>query len=125
MYKIIRSGTGFALVILVSPPDATPEMPDAKYYRYASWQIGGDKPFVFNEIHQDCALGYFGGIADGIGFESPPEEIFPSLDSALDFVKEKNLAWDKKWREEVKQRHQRDVGLKQCPAARKTLPEKA
>ena len=96
MFKIIRCGNGFDPVIMVSPPNAGPDTPNAKYYRYASWQIGNHKPGLFNEISQDMAVSYFSGIADGVGFEIPPTDAFPSLETALQFVKEKRDEWGRK-----------------------------
>lgn len=93
MFKIIRCGIGFELVILISPPGAGPDTPDAKYYRYASWQIGDHRPGVFNEIIPKMAMTYFSGIADGLGFETPPANVFPTLDDALLYVEEKNKEW--------------------------------
>lgn len=95
-YKIIRFGTGFDPVIVVSLPDACPDTADANYYRLASWQIGDQKPEVFNEISRNEALSYFSGIADGIGFEEPPEEIFPTLDAVFQYVAEERNEWVRK-----------------------------
>lgn len=89
MFKMIRCGNNFDPVIIVSPPEAGPDTPDAKYYRCASWQIGDHQPGVFNEISRSRAMSYFGGIADGIGLESPPSDIFPSLEIALEYVTKK------------------------------------
>lgn len=96
MFRIIRCGTGFDPVIIVSPPDAGPNTPDAKYYRCASWQIGDHQPGMFNEISRNMAISYFSGIADGIGFEVPPTDIFPTLEATLSFVTEKNNEWGRK-----------------------------
>lgn len=101
MYKIIRCGIGFNPVIVVSPPDANPDTPNAKYYRYASWQIGNHQPEVFNEIDKKIAMGYFSGQADGIGFEKPPADIFPSLEIALQYVLEKRNEWGRKRLQEM------------------------
>ena len=86
MFKMIRCGTGFDPVIMVSPADAKPDTPEAKFYRCASWQIHDHQPDVLNEISRNIALSYFSGIADGIGFEIPPSDIFPTLEEALLFV---------------------------------------
>ncbi len=89
MFKMIRCGSGFDPVIMVSPPEANPDTPDAKYYRCASWQIGNHQPGVFNEISRGTAISYFSGIADGIGFEKPPADTFPTLDAALQYITKK------------------------------------
>src|SRR3989344_8446671 len=101
MFKIIRCGTGFDPVIMVSPPDAGHDTPDAEYYRCASWQIDDHKPGVFNEISRDMAISYFSGIADGIGFEVPSAETFPTLETALSFVTEKGNEWARKRLQEL------------------------
>lgn len=102
MFKMIRVGTGFEIVIMVSPPEAAAKRtPDAKYYRYASWQIYDDEPDVFNEIHPDRATSYFMGIADGIGYEPPPEDIFPSIEAATEFVDKKRSEYARKRLEEM------------------------
>ncbi len=101
MFKMIRCGTGFNLVILVSPPDAGPDTPDAKYYRCASWKIGEHQPDVFNEINRDGAISYFSGIADSIGYEEPPANTFPTLESALQYVTAKRTEHYKKLFQEL------------------------
>ena len=90
MYKMIRCGSGFEVVILVSPPDADWDTPDAKFYLW-QWRLGRllDDFTEFTEISKETALGYFSGMADGLGFESPPDDIFSTLDDALRYVKEK------------------------------------
>ena len=90
MFKIIRCGFGYGLVIVVSPPDADVRTPGAKFYRFADWQIYEHEPWVFNEISADVALGYFSGIADGLGFEIVTTDTFPSLEATLEYVKKKN-----------------------------------
>lgn len=89
MFRMIRCGTGFDPVIMVSPPDAGPETADAKFYRYASWRIDNFEPGVFHEIRRDLAISYFSGVADGIGCELPFEGTFPTLESALEFINKK------------------------------------
>jgi hypothetical protein len=86
MFRIIRAGIGFSLVILVSPEDAGPDNPDAKLYRYATWEIEGNAAGAFHEISIPNALGYFSGIADGLGFEKLPKEPFISIEEALSYV---------------------------------------
>lgn len=105
VYKMVRCGSGFDPVIMVSPPDAGPNTLEAKYYRCASWQIGDHQPGVFNEISRNMAISYFSGIADGIGFEDPLTDTFPTLDAALQYVTEKKNEWDRKQSEK---RHQSD-----------------
>lgn len=95
MYKMIRCGADFCLVIVVTPYDTTPQTADARFYRYADWIIETGKEGErgqFIEVDQRTALGYFGGIADGIGFEVPPDTDFPDLETALGFIREKREA---------------------------------
>ena len=101
MFRMIRCGSGFDPVIVVSPPEANTDTPGAKFYRCASWEIGDHQPDVFNEISPDMALGYFSGIADGIGFEALPADIFPSLGVALQYVIKKRNEWGRKRLEEL------------------------
>lgn len=98
MFKIIRCGEGYDPVIVVSPPEAgvTPNMPGVKYYRYASWGIGGRQSGVFSEIGCNEALGYFSGMADGIGFEAVPSDVFPSLEATFQYVMKKRNEWGRK-----------------------------
>ncbi len=97
VYQMIRCGEGFELVIVVSPPDAGPDTPDAKYYCWASWQIGDHQPRMFNEISEDKASSYFSHLADSLGFEDLPPGIFPTLDIAAQYVEGKRYEWAKKW----------------------------
>ena len=90
MYKIIRCGLGFDPVIVVTPAEAGPDPPGAKFHRLASWPIGDHKPNVFNEISRETALGYFSGHADGMGFEEFPREPFSTLDELLAFALDKH-----------------------------------
>ncbi|MDO8471903.1 MAG: hypothetical protein Q7S64_01965 [bacterium] len=95
MYKMIRCGADFCLVIVVTPYDATPQTADAHFYRYADWIIETGKESERGqlvEIDQHLALSYFSGIADGIGFEVPPDDDFPDLAAALAFINEKREA---------------------------------
>ncbi len=87
MYKMIRCGSGSDLVIMVSPADAGMDTHGATFYRCASWRIEQQQVGVFNPISKNLALSYFDGIADGIGFEIPPDEKFPSLEAAQEFVR--------------------------------------
>ncbi len=90
MFKMIRCGKCFDFVIMVTPSDARPDTPEAKYFRYASWQIGSSPPNVFREIDAQTALSYFSGHADGMGFEIPPERTFGTLEEAVQFIQEQS-----------------------------------
>lgn len=87
MYRVIRAGTEYGLMIAVSPADATPDSTNAKFYRFATWGIGDHKANQFNEITSKTAITYFGGIAEGVGYEKPPEMPFPTLDAILEWRK--------------------------------------
>lgn len=86
MYAIIRIGTNYELVIVVSPGDVKPGSEGAKFYRYAIWQIGQFAPRVFHSIDRDTASSYFSGQADALGFVTPPKEMFKSLDEVVAYI---------------------------------------
>lgn len=92
MYRIIRFGHGFDPAIIVSPHNASPNTPDVKYYRYEGWRNHNSAPGI-EEINKEAAICYFSGQADGIGFEMPPEEIFPSLEAAFQYITKKRKEW--------------------------------
>lgn len=85
MYRIIRVGEGYCLVIV---EDLSTQ---SKFYRYADWRIGEYEPYILNEIPSDQVPGYFSGHADGLGFEILPEHTFDSLDSVTKFIEGKVL----------------------------------
>ncbi|MEK7066121.1 MAG: hypothetical protein AAB965_00945 [Patescibacteria group bacterium] len=77
-------------MIVATPANAGPKTPDAKFYRFATWDIYEHKAGVFNEVTRDTAISYFSGMGDGCGFEEFPKEPFASLENALQFVKAKH-----------------------------------
>lgn len=97
MYRIIRAAKYFETVIVVSPPDATPDTQNTKFYRYVSAPVH-DCPF--SEIDKETAMRYFSGQADGMGFEMLPKEPFLSLDDVLWYINEKRSELYKKRLEE-------------------------
>lgn len=107
MYKMIRCSSDFGLVILVTPANAKIDNPEARYFRYATWQIGNHEPGVFNEIDKHLAISYFSGIADGLGFGDLPTETFPDLGAAIRFVRQKRREHEKKIMLEI---YNRDAG---------------
>lgn len=99
MFRVIRCGTNFDLVIAVTPEDAHPHDSNVRCYRFATWRIDNHEPNQFNEITAHDALGYFGGIADGLGFEQPPTDLFETLNDVLNYIKtHKNNAIQKNTR---------------------------
>jgi hypothetical protein len=86
MYKFIRCGENYRLVIVVSPHDAAPYAAHAKYYRWADWKIGEHEPYQFHEIARAQADEYLRGNDGGIGFETFPTDPFPSLEEARAFL---------------------------------------
>lgn len=86
-FQVIRCGDNCCLVIAVYPAGATPETLDAKFYRYANWQINDHDPNMFNEISRATALGYFSGHADGLGWHQRPDYEFESLAGIVDWIK--------------------------------------
>lgn len=98
-FKIIRCGSFCDLVIAVTPANAGPDSKNARYYRFASWQIYDNQPETLNEIDRDLAITYFSGIADGIGFEFPPKRTFPSLEAVLKHIRKRRNRLYKKYNE--------------------------
>jgi len=89
VYKIIRCGARYDLVIVVTPADANPETQDAKYYRAATWDVGGPDSEKLHEIDAAFAMTYFSGQADGLGFECAPPFTFGSLAEVQQFISER------------------------------------
>ena len=110
MYKIIRCGSNYELVIVVTPADADPDTKEAKFYRLAFWPINGYQPGIFHEISRNCAIGYFSGQADGLGWQYYPDEPFESLEAVLAYVNQcrqagiKNIPTmtTREWQEKIK-----------------------
>ncbi len=90
MYQIYRCGSDFCLVIatkLSTPP---------RFFRYATWQIHDHDPYAFNEISKETAEIYYGGIADGIGYEPHTKRLFESLEEMTIYIETKILMhWEK------------------------------
>lgn len=95
MYKMIRAGSRYDPVIMVSPPDAGPGTPGATYFELSSLKDGrsaeirGWRAGQFNQIGHREAILSFGGMADGWGFAECSAFNFPSLEAALSWVKER------------------------------------
>lgn len=88
MFKIIRCGDSYDLVIAVTPHTTTPktaEADGAKFYRYLNDARG--KTIRFTEITYDAAMRYFSGQADGLGIVPPPAQTFDSLEAVVDWVR--------------------------------------
>jgi hypothetical protein len=90
-YQIIRAGSGYSVVLVVSPPNAVNGQKGATYYEFnpgrpvAGWNSNG-----FNLVSWEKDARYlFSGMADGMGFEAFPAEPFPTLDAVLTFIQEK------------------------------------
>jgi hypothetical protein len=86
MYRIIRVGSGFTPIVVVTPPGAEFDNPESKYYL---WSVGDS----FKRISTEEAWRSFSGQADGWGYEAPPEELFPSLDAVKDWALPKVREW--------------------------------
>ncbi len=96
-FKMIRAGTRYGTVILVTPADAAAYSETAKYYEFSEIKdnrgAAGWKKGEFNEISANEARMTFSPIADGLGFAPDrPDEPFASLEDALAFVREKRAA---------------------------------
>lgn len=97
MYGMIRCSEGFEVVILISPADAKPDTPDAKYYIFDGWLDSADDQRTGpKEIGANDVIHYFSGLADWLGFEIPPEETFPTLEATARFIFERQSEWAKK-----------------------------
>ncbi len=101
MFRIIRCGEAWSLVIVVTPKDAKPDTVGARFYLWASWQMGDYMPEVFREISLDEVINYFGGMADGLGFGEIPRESFASLEEVAQFIEKKRNGWGRKRLEEL------------------------
>ena len=86
MFRMIRCGSDYDPVIVVSPPDADPGSAGAQYYRWSTWGPGELR--AFQQITERTADSYFGGQADGLGFEELPDKTFASLEEADTFILE-------------------------------------
>ena len=82
-YRLIRCSYEYGFALAVSPPDAGPDDPMARYYRCVAWQLGAQAPNVFHPVSRELALGYFNAQIDSMGFGQTPDCDFDSLDDAL------------------------------------------
>ena len=88
MFKIIRIGTAYQLVLVVF------ERPgfDNEYYRLSTWFIGNQEPYQFHQIDENEAQGYSGGHGDGLGYEKCPKRKFRTLEEVAVYIrKNKNV----------------------------------
>lgn len=89
-FRVIRASSDYGVVIVVSPEDADPEdaqNPEYRYYEHNECKQELNDP-VFQEVSWTCAIQYFGGIADGLGFGKFPKEPFNSLKELEEWMKE-------------------------------------
>lgn len=89
MYRIIRVGYEYSLVIVTDQPEDSEHSKSDRYWRYATWRIHGHRPHIIHEITRKTALSYFSGMADGVGFESIPKQSFNDLGEVLAFINDK------------------------------------
>lgn len=80
MYKIIRAGSGYNVVVVVTPPDATPDSTDAKFFQRQDWPTDHQPADKFFEISRLDVLCAFSGHADGWGFAKRPDTNFATLE---------------------------------------------
>lgn len=92
MYKMIRCSGDYGVAILVSPHDALPEMLEVKFYRIDTSR----KIVKIDEISRNVAVGYFGGIADGLGWGELAVEPFETLEDARDYIVKQANEWARK-----------------------------
>jgi hypothetical protein len=86
MYNIIRLGSGYDPVIVVTPYGAGPTTEGVKCFLKASWDTGYGVRDEWHEITPDQAEGYISGQADGMGFEAVPTNDFESLAAVDEWV---------------------------------------
>ena len=90
-FRIIRAGAWYRPAILVALPDAEPEDSSAHYYELNHLKDGrgilGWKNGRFNKITEREAMFALGPMTVSWGFAEPPEEVFPSLEAAIAFIK--------------------------------------
>lgn len=90
MFKVIRCGANYNVVIAISPPDAGPHTPGVMCYLYAARpSLGNYKPGVWHEISPGIAQRYCSSHASVIGYEEPPNWNFPSLEAIIHYINQK------------------------------------
>jgi hypothetical protein len=80
MFRIIRAGRDYGVVVVVTPEDATPESTDARFFERKDWKAGDNPVDTFYEISWKSMLCAFSGHADHWGFAEIPKEAFASLE---------------------------------------------
>ncbi len=79
MFRIIRAGSGFCVVVVVTPADATPDSMDAKFFQRQDWQTDHQPANEFFEISRTAVMCAFSGHADSWGFAEKTKTDFASL----------------------------------------------
>lgn len=85
MFRIIFIAQNYELVIV------SPDHNHEAFLRWAAWEINGFQPFTFHEISSSEAQAYSSGQADGLGWETLPEQTFDTLDQVTRFILSKRL----------------------------------
>ena len=80
MFKVIRAGSEYNVVVVVTPADATPESTDAKFFQRQDWPTSHRQAHTFFEISRRDVVCAFSGQADGWGFAKIPDTDFASLE---------------------------------------------
>ena len=88
MYKMIRAGTGYGVVIIVTPADATPNTPGVQCFERKNWKVGDNPVDTFYEISTLSAQLGFSGHADAWGYAELPKESFESIEKVDEWIKE-------------------------------------
>lgn len=88
-YQIIRAGSRYDPIVVVSPHGSGPETQDATFHIRRGWKVGEQEPGIFHEISRDSAMMAFSGHADGWGWAERPEQPFHSLDEIEAWLKTK------------------------------------
>lgn len=88
MFRIIRAGSGYGVVVVVTPADATPDSKDAKFFQRQSWSTDHQLADEFFEISRLDVLCAFSGHADGWGFAKRPNTDFATLEEVEAWILE-------------------------------------
>ena len=91
-YRVIRVAEDYGVVV-VALSGEEPWQSDAKYFLHNS-NLPPTTNF-FEEVGERRAMGYFSGIADGLGRGDLPGKVFQELEAIEQWAKEKREEWDR------------------------------
>ncbi|MDD5043459.1 MAG: hypothetical protein PHD51_02185 [Patescibacteria group bacterium] len=85
-FRVISASSSYGVVVVVSPEDAKPGDKEAKFF-LRNLNVGIKD---FEPVTEDVALGYFSGIADGLGRGKKPANHFNSLKEVAEWADKAN-----------------------------------